>query len=68
MVLSQFCTFTVVRLISCTVPSALPTAIQSPMRSMSLIDSCMLPTKPLMESWKISIRTAEIVPKPMMML
>ena len=46
MVLSQFCTFTVCRAMSITSPSALSCgiSIQSPTRSMSLPDSCMLAT------------------------
>ena len=66
MVLSKFRTLTVVRLISVTVPSALSMVIQSPMRSISLMVSWMLPTKPRMMFWKINRSTADMVPSPMM--
>jgi len=65
-VLSQFCTFTVCRLMSITSPSAfwLGISIQSPTRSMSLLDSCMLATSDSRVSLKTSISTAVIAPRP----
>lgn len=66
MVLSQFCTFTVCRAISITSPSALSwgISIQSPTRTMSLELSCTLATRESRVSWKISMSTAAMAPRP----
>ena len=66
MVKSQFCTLTVVRLISCTMPSALRAGIdiQSPGLSISLTDTWMEATSPKMVSWNTSISTAAMAPMP----
>ena len=66
MVLSKFCTFTVVRLISVTMPSApaLSTVIQSPTCSISLDVRRIPATRPCMVSWKTSIRPADVAPSP----
>ncbi|MNR48350.1 hypothetical protein D3C85_1675800 [compost metagenome] len=63
-VLSKFCTFTVVRLISKISPSApyLGMVIQSPIRTISLVVTCMLATKPIMVSLNINNSTADIAP------
>ncbi|MNE48209.1 hypothetical protein D3C80_1426580 [compost metagenome] len=64
MVLSKFCTLTLLRLISFTVPSApyLGISIQSPTRIESLAETCILATKPKIVSLKTSIRIAEAAP------
>ncbi|MND73553.1 hypothetical protein D3C80_651320 [compost metagenome] len=66
MVLSQFCTFTVCRAMSITSPSALSCGIstQSPTRMMSLEVICTLATSDSRVSWKISISTAAMAPRP----
>ena len=66
MVLSQFCTLIVCRLMSMTSPSAfwLGISIQSPTRNMSLLDSCRLATSDSRVSLNTSISTAVIAPKP----
>ena len=66
MVLSQLRTFTVLRVISSTLPFALPSGncIQSPSRTMSFCESCTPATNPSMLSLNISIRTAAEAPSP----
>ena len=66
MVLSKLRTLTIVSVMSSTVPSASVegTVIQSPMCSMSFDVSRMPATKPLMVSWKASMRMAEAAPSP----
>ena len=66
MVLSQFLTFTVLSVISSTMPSALPSgiSIQSPRRIMLFWTSCAPLTNPNMLSLKISMRTAAEAPRP----
>ena len=66
MVLSQFCTLTTVSDTSTTTPLAIVegTTIQSPTRSISLLESCMPATNPSIESLKISIRAAAKAPSP----
>ena len=66
MVLSKFCTLTVVRETSSTYPSAPYFAIvtQSPGRSMSFAESCTPATKPKMLSLNININTAADAPSP----
>ena len=65
-VLSQFWIFTVFKVISCTMPSAVPLGkvTQSPMRSMSLTDNCMPATNPRMLSLNTNISTAADAPSP----
>ena len=65
-VLSKLRTFTIVSVISSTLPLApdLGSVIQSPMCSMSLAVRRMPATRPLMVSWKASIRMAEAAPRP----
>ena len=66
MVLSQFCTLTVVKVISITSPSALyfGISIQSPTRTISLADNWIPATNPRIEFWNTSSRTADSAPKP----
>ena len=66
MVLSQFCTVTVCRAMSVTVPSAFwpGISIQSPTRTRPSLPICTLATKERMVSWKISMTTAVIAPSP----
>ncbi|MNZ87642.1 hypothetical protein D3C78_1065060 [compost metagenome] len=66
MVLSQFCTLTVCRAMSITSPSAFSAGIstQSPTRTMSLEVICTLATRESRVSWKISISTAAMAPRP----
>ncbi|MNY33954.1 hypothetical protein D3C86_1682570 [compost metagenome] len=66
MVLSQFCTLTVCRAMSITSPSAFSCGIstQSPTRMMSLEVICTLATSDSRVSWKISISTAAMAPRP----
>ena len=66
MVLSQFCTFTVVSVTSSTLPSApyLSMVIQSPGRSMSFAESCTPATSPMILSLKTNISTAADAPSP----
>lgn len=66
MVLSKFCTFTVMREMSITLPLAkVPgTTIQSPMRTMSLELSCMPDTNPRRVSLKMKEITAATAPRP----
>lgn len=66
MVLSQFCTFTVVKLISITSPSALllGMTIQSPIFTMRLDINCIPATNPRIESLNTSISTADTAPSP----
>ncbi|MOA13996.1 hypothetical protein D3C78_1340710 [compost metagenome] len=66
-VLSQLRTFTVVRPMSVTAPSAPYFGIssQSPMLSMSLAESWMPATRPRIGSLKTSISTAVIAPRPL---
>ena len=65
-VLSQFLTLTVFRVISSTVPLALPSGIciQSPSCTILFCDSWTPATKPRMLSLKISISTAADAPSP----
>ena len=67
-VLSKFRTFTVVRLMSSTTPSAGVdgTVIQSPFLTMSLLVSLMPATNPSMVSLNTSINMAEVAPRPAM--
>ena len=66
MVLSQLRTFTVLRVISSTLPFALPSGIciQSPIFIISFCDSCTPATKPRMLSLNISINIAADAPRP----
>ena len=66
MVMSKFCTFTVVRPTSSTVPLILRagTVIQSPGRSMSLSVSCTPATTPIIESLNTSMSTVAAAPRP----
>ena len=66
MVLSKFCTLTVVSDTSLTYPLApyLFMVIQSPGRSMSLAVSCTPATRPRMVSLKISMMMAAEAPRP----
>ena len=59
MVLSQFCIFTVFRVISWTMPSAVPfgRVTQSPMRNMSFAESCTPDTNPKILSLNTNIST-----------
>ena len=65
-VLSQFCTFTVVKLISSTSPSApwLGITIQSPMRIILFAINCTHATKPNIVSLNTNISTAAKAPIP----
>jgi len=65
-VLSQFCIFTVLRVISFTIPLADPLgkAIQSPIRSISLAESCTPATNPKILSLNTNINTAAEAPNP----
>ncbi|MNT20260.1 hypothetical protein D3C72_1555640 [compost metagenome] len=65
-VLSQFCTLTVCSAMSLTKPSALDCgiSIQSPMRSMSLLVSCVLATSDNSVSLNTSSSTADSAPRP----
>src|SRR6056297_3334883 len=65
-VLSQFCTLTVWRVISCTTPSAflLGIEIQSPGFTILLAESWMLETNPKMVSLNTRIRIAATAPNP----
>ena len=65
MVLSKFLTFTVVRLISIKSPSApnFSIVIQSPMRTISFTETCILATKPKIVSLKTKIKIADAAPK-----
>ncbi|MNC50845.1 hypothetical protein D3C75_1001110 [compost metagenome] len=67
MVLSQFCTFTVFREMSVTLPSApyLGISIQSPTRTMSLEANCTPATSPSRESLKMMRSTADKAPIPL---
>src|SRR5690606_32858591 len=64
MVLSKFWTFTLLRLICSTVPSApyFVISIQSPTRTESLADTCIEATKPKMVSLNTNIKIAEAAP------
>ena len=66
MVLSKLRTFTVVRVISSTVPftPAFSTVIQSPLCSMSLLVRRIPATSPEMVSLNTSMRMAEVAPSP----
>ncbi|OQA85285.1 MAG: hypothetical protein BWY27_01305 [Bacteroidetes bacterium ADurb.Bin234] len=65
MVLSQFSTLTVFRLMAVTSPSALNLgiSIQSPIRTISLEDICTLATNPSIVSLKTNNKIAESAPK-----
>ena len=67
MVLSKFCTLTVVRATSITSPSApnFGISIQSPRATIRLAVSCTPATSPRMASLKISIITAVRAPSPL---
>ena len=64
--LSQLRTLTVLRVISSTVPLALPSGIciQSPMRIILFCDNCTPATNPRMLSLNMSISTAAEAPSP----
>ena len=66
MVLSKLRIFTVVSVISSTIPSApaFGTVIQSPLCSISLLVRRIPATSPLMVSWNTSIRMADVAPSP----
>ena len=64
--LSQFCIFTVFRVISWTMPSAVPfgRVTQSPMRNMSFAESCTPDTNPKILSLNTNISTVAAAPNP----
>ena len=70
MVLSKFCTLTMVSVMSVTMPftSFCGISIQSPMRTMSFSDISTPATNPRMVSLNINIRTAVKAPRPVMRL
>src|SRR5690606_15714822 len=64
-VLSQFCTRTIFKLISKTSPSTtyFGISIQSPTRTESYADTCILATNPKIMSLNTSIKIAEAAPR-----